>query len=166
MSFTETEILEISRELKTRLHRAKVNLDLLIDNVTTKRHLTAIPFDVLDDVTEQLYSVQAAVHTLGPRFEDMRTRRHTLEARFYTPSKGDYNPRRPRRVVPNPVDEMMDGSVNETLPANHPYFQEHPLIYVHGGPSTCIICKETHPCGCRPPTPAERPAFQSPIPAS
>lgn len=76
-------------------------------------------------------------------------------------------PRRTTRIVPDPVDEMNDGSVNfESMPPDHPYFRDTPLVYVHGGPSTCILCKETHPCGCRPPTPADRSSMQSPPPVT
>jgi len=145
--------------LHKRINRARTNIALVHAELSRNTRISEIAFG-------SLCYLQDCINQLETECDDVDnaiSRAIKLAERLTTPiTKSE--PRRTSRIVPDPVDEMMDGSVNSTLAPNHPYFQDHPLIYVHGGPSTCILCKETHPCGCRPPTPAERSAFQSPIP--
>jgi len=170
MSYSESEVNSLQNNLLQRINRSRINLSLCLDGLCSKLQLESLPVDFLDHIIERLQFCQTDVNTISDRFERARAKRRNLESRLSGPLSSKFKPRRPTRIVPNPVDEMMDGSVNETLTPDHPYFQGTPLVYVHGGPSTCIACKETHPCGCdgylmsdRPSTPAERPAFQSPI---
>jgi len=154
---------EISLETFRRINRAKINLDLCFDELSTVSKFAALcnmDPDIVSRLTDKLYLCQERVRSIGFRLEAARA----LQVRIHGPLPQRSEPRRVTRIVPYSLDEMNDGSVNETLAPDHPYFRDTPLVYVHGGPSTCILCKETHPCGCRPPTPAERAPFQSPPP--
>jgi len=153
--------------LHKRINRARTNIALVHAELSRNPCISEIAFG-------SLCYLQDCINQLETECDDVcnaLSRAIKLAERLAAPiAKSE--PRRTTRIVPNPVDEMMDGSANfESMPPDHPYFRDTPLVYIQGGPATCIACKETHPCGCdgylmsdRPDTPVERAPFQSPPP--
>lgn len=154
---------EISAEILRRINRASINLDLLQDELHTPGNRTALcdtKPEVIDLILDKLQLCQARVQGLGYYFNKIQK----LQSRMQTPFASQSEPRRVTRIVPNPVDEVDSGYVNEELAPDHPFFKSVPLTYVHGGPAaSCMYCKETFPCGCRTPPPTPPPMSPPPV---
>jgi len=151
-----------------RLNRVKINLDLCVNAFTPVSNfsvLAELDTATLSRLADELSLCQDRLLAITLHLKKACLVNAICTEPTRSGPGGSSRRATPTRVTSDPIDEMNDGSVNETLAPDHPYFRDTPLVYVHGGPSTCILCKETHPCGCRPPTPVDRSSMQSPPPA-